>query len=51
MPTANGYYNIANSHNRVGADIIRPQSLHKIIDTELAGCGNLTHHCRNSGTI
>ncbi len=33
MQTINGYRNIINQRNRVGADIIRPQDLHHSIDT------------------
>ena len=34
-------FNITNQHNSVGADIIRPRSLHKFIDSQLVGCGDL----------
>ena len=32
---------VINQHNSVGADIIRPRSLHKFIDSHLVGCGDL----------
>lgn len=32
--------NIANYHNDVRTDIIRPRSLHDFIDTHLVGCGD-----------
>ena len=32
---------VINQHNIVGADIIRPRSLHKFIDSQLVGCGDL----------
>ena len=34
-------FNITNQHNSVGADIIRPRSLHNFIDSHLVGCGDL----------
>ena len=34
-------FNITNQHNSVGADIIRPRSLHKFIDSHLVVCGDL----------
>ncbi len=42
--------NIANYHNDVRTDIIRPRSLHNFIDKYLVGCGDSTHRCRDSGT-
>ena len=42
--------NIANYHNDVRTDIIRPRSLHNFIDKHLVGCGDSTHRCRASGT-
>ena len=33
--------NIANYHNDVRTDIIRPRSLHNFIDKHLVGCGDL----------
>ena len=41
MRTINGYRNIINLHNRVGADIIRPRSLYKFINAHFVGCGDL----------
>ena len=43
--------NIANYHNDVRTDIIRPRSLHNFIDKHLVGCGDSTHRCRDSGTM
>ena len=40
---------VINQHNIVGADIIRPRSLHKFIDSHLVGCGDSSHRCRDSG--
>ena len=42
--------NIANYHNDVRTDTIRPRSLHNFIDVKLVGCGDSTHRCRDSGT-
>ena len=48
MRTINGYRNIINLHNLVGADIIRPLNLHKFIGVQLVGCGDSTHRCREA---
>ena len=50
MSVISSHNNITIRHNRVGADIIRPQNLHKFIDAQLVGCGDSTHRCRASGT-
>lgn len=42
--------NIANYHNDVRTDIIRPRSLHNFIDKHLVWCGDSTHRRRDSGT-
>ena len=34
---------VINQHNIVVADIIRPRSLHKFIDSHLVGCGDSSH--------
>ena len=37
----NGYRNITNRHNHVGADIIRPRNPHNLIAVHFVGCGDL----------
>ena len=37
----NGYRNITNQHNHVGADIIRPRNPHNLIAVHFVGCGDL----------
>ena len=43
--------NIANYHNDVRTDIIRPRSLHNFIDKHLVGCGDSTHRCSGTGSL
>ena len=51
MQTINGYRNIINQRNRVGADIIRPRTSHNFSGMQLVVCGDSTHRCHGSGTI